>query len=391
MTEPVLILGTGVTALGVQRSLAQRRIPFYTLGHADHLLGRSRFTRPPPSSWGLPTEDGLDAWLSTLDLERAVLFPCSDSSCTEVSALPAELAKRFVSSVPGVETLVKLVDKAAFRRTMAELDVPHPMTVRGDEMGSLERLPRERLEHFFLKPRDSQRFFSRYGVKGVRVPSLEAASDELTRLNIPAEEMLMQEYIPGPPSHHYFIDGFLDRSGTYRSVFARQRLRMAPPDFGNSTLMETVPVSEVDGAVASLTRLLSHLDYRGIFSGEFKRDTRDGEFKLLEVNARAWWFVEFATTSGVEVCYQAYLDALERDVPTMNDYPVGRRCVHPYYDYHAYRAEKPGPFTFARWAASIVGASQPVFSWRDPRPGFSEGIGMVRRRCSSMLRRSSRG
>ena len=52
------------------------------------------------------------------------------------------------------------------------------------------------------------------------------------------------------------------------------------------------------------------VSYRGIFSAEFKCDDRDGFFKILEVNARPWWYVEAAACAGMDVCSMAYHDAL---------------------------------------------------------------------------------
>jgi predicted ATP-grasp superfamily ATP-dependent carboligase len=193
--------------------------------------------------------------------------------------------------------------------------------------------------------------------------------------------MMLQEYIPGPPTNHYFIDGFVDRFGVVRAMFARRRLRMNPPDFGNSTLMVSIPLSEIADAAASLQKLLSHLRYRGIFSAEFKRDERSGVFNIIEVNARPWWYVEFAARCGVNVCALALADALGERVQTISRYETGRRCVFPYYDLDAVRGEmRAGRTNFIGWARSWLGAYQPVFRWSDPAPALTEAILLIRGR-----------
>jgi predicted ATP-grasp superfamily ATP-dependent carboligase len=388
MTKPVLVLGTGVTALGVQRSLARRDIEYFTMGHEDRMLSRSRFTRRPPASWGTPRESELTSWLESLDLESGVLFPCSDSWAMSVASRGEAVRERFPASVPSPASLTRLVDKAAFRATLAELGIPHPVTADADAPDPLPNVPEEDLDHFFLKPTDSQRFIARYGVKGVHVESLEDARNKLSDMPPSEGSMLLQEYVPGPAENHYFIDGFIDRSGVVRSLLARQRLRMEPPDFGNSTFMRTVPLADVTPAAEALSRLLPEVGHRGVFSAEFKKDARDGVFKLLEVNARAWWYVEFACTSGVDVCQQAWLDALGRDVPDMFDYPVGRRLIYPYYDYQAYQriTGRHGPLGMLPWLGSVLGASQPVFNWSDPVPGGSALFGIVRRMIARAVR-----
>ena len=101
--------------------------------------------------------------------------------------------------------------------------------------------------------------------------------------------------------------------------------------------MVSVPLSEVGPAVATLRTILAAVGYRGIFGGEFKRDERDGLFKILEVNARVWIYVEFAGRCGVDVCTMAYRDALGLEVTEAAHYRTGVRLVSPYLDFAAVR------------------------------------------------------
>jgi predicted ATP-grasp superfamily ATP-dependent carboligase len=158
---------------------------------------------------------------------------------------------------------------------------------------------------------------------------------------------------------------------------------MSPPDFGNSTLMTSVPVDETGNASATLKTLLADIGYRGIFSAEFKRDPRDGVFNLIEVNARPWWYVEFAARCGVNVCNLAIRDALGQPIETISEYAVGRRCAFPYYDWHAARAElSAGRLGLLGWARSWLGAYQPVFRWSDPLPAVGEVAGLIGKRLA---------
>jgi predicted ATP-grasp superfamily ATP-dependent carboligase len=119
------------------------------------------------------------------------------------------------------------------------------------------------------------------------------------------------------------VEGFVDRIGCPIARFVRQRLRMFPPDFGDSTYMVSVPLDRVRGAIESLDRLFAHLSYRGVFEAEFKYDDRDGQFKLLEVNARPWYFIGFAAECGVDLCEMAYWDALGISVDPVTTYKGG--------------------------------------------------------------------
>jgi predicted ATP-grasp superfamily ATP-dependent carboligase len=169
------------------------------------------------------------------------------------------------------------------------------------------------------------------------------------------------------------VDGFADRDSRVRAVFARQRVRMYPRDFGNSTTMRSIPLSDVRPAVDSVERLIRETGYRGVFSAEFKRDDRDGIFKVLELNARPWWYVEFAARCGVDVCAWAYTAALGLPAPNPRPYVLGAICTYPYYDFYAVRSlRREGKATWGDFFRTLIGAQQPVFRWSDPLPGLWE-------------------
>ena len=47
---------------------------------------------------------------------------------------------------------------------------------------------------------------------------------------------------------------------------------------------------------------------------EFKQDPRDGQFKLLDVNARTWGFHSLGVPAGVDFAYLLYADQVGRPV-----------------------------------------------------------------------------
>ena len=375
---PVLVLGTGITALGVQRALARAGIPCFMVDRGDPLLLRSRRYRALPGSDEPGGPAGLDAWLRRLPLDRAVLLPCSDAWSAAVAERAVELRQRFPASVPEPASLERLIDKSRFAETLKELEIPRPRMWRLDDAGALDLVPDEALASAFLKPTDSGRFQAAFGAKAFEVESRAGARARLGQARAEGLEMILQEYVPGPPSAHRFVDGFRDREGRIRARFARQRLRMYPPRFGNSTFMRSIPLDEVTDAVAALDRLLEVVDHRGPFSAEFKRDRRDGVDRLLEVNGRPWWYVGFAARCGVDVARMAWLDAQDRDLPSVGSYAIGRTCVFPYYDYFACReARRRAELSLGAWVGSWLRASQPVFDWSDPWPAAAGAADVI--------------
>jgi len=381
-----LALGSGITLLGVIRVLSELGVDVVALPDADRVPRRSRWFRAAPSSFAGLRADALAKALSILP-ERTVLFPCSDMWARAIAALPPDVLAAYPASVASVEALDALIDKGRFRALLEQTGIPHPRTVNISAVSELDQLSDDLVESSFLKPKHSQQFFARFGIKALRISGREDARAHLSTFIDSGCEMMLQEYIPGPPSNHYFIDGFVDRDGVVRALFARRRLRMNPPDFGNSTLMVSVALGEVASAADSMRTLLSRIRYRGIFSAEFKRDERSNVFNIIEVNARPWWYVEFAARCGVNVCEMALNDALGDRVSTISKYETGRRCVFPYYDLEAARRDRrAGRLNLLGWAASWIGPMQPVFRWSDPAPAVGEIATLLRDRVRGKSR-----
>ncbi len=273
---------------------------------------------------------------------------------------------------------------------MAELELPHPRSFALERETDLDAIEDRVFESAFLKPKSSPLFLQKFQAKGLAVHSRAEALARFREVTAAGFEVILQEYIPGPPTEHYFIDGFIDRDRAVRARFARQRLRMHPPDFGNSTYMVSVTIESIRPAMESLETLLSKLEYRGIFSAEFKRDRRDGRFYLIEVNARPWWYVGFAEDCGVNVCAMAYADALGLPLPSLQPYPVGKKCVYPFIDLQEYRWHRrncpgvPQASLLSRVGVWLT-AIKPTFAWDDPRPAFSGMAAIIRQTVKHRL------
>jgi predicted ATP-grasp superfamily ATP-dependent carboligase len=316
-----------------------------------------------------------------------VLLPCSDELVLEVASLDPEIAERFPAFVPPLSALEILIDKGRFYELLASLGVPHPVTHVGSDSAELEPLFADHEGPLFLKPRFSHKLLSQLGVKGLRPRGREEFRIAAKKLESRGIEFVVQEYVPGPASNHYFLDGFVDPQGRMVARFARQRLRMFPTDFGNSSLMVSVPVQALGEAVEQVEGLLGTLNYRGIFSVEFKKDPRDGVFRILEVNARPWWYIEFAARCGVDVASMAYRSAMGDTVAPVASYRVGQKLMYPYFDFFSCRAENLSfPRAVVRFLTPLATAHQPIFSWDDPWPGLTSAVatlsGSVKRRIT---------
>lgn len=392
---PAIVLGCDKTGLGTLRSLRLAGIPTYVACPSDDLLTHSRWFMPTPGPAPWDGKIGPDALgiLRGIPLERAVLIPGADDAALWLADIPGtDLAGRFPVSSSSRETLEILQDKSRFKEFLAREHIPHPRTYSIASAADIDAIPFAELDRVFIKPTNSQKFSQVVGTKGIWVKTRDDFLKTWRKLDAKGFKVMAQEYVPGTSADHYFVDGFRDRTGQLAGLFARRRLRIYPPDFGNSSYCESIPLAQVKGAVASITAILSKLAYRGIFSAEFKRDARNGEFKILEVNTRAWWYVEFAARCGVNVCRMAYEDALGLPVtPSTRDYPVGAGCVNMVGDIKTALSPEMGgikalPKALAQWAR----AYWHVFRLDDPAPGFAVFWPMLKHAVSKRVKSTVR-
>lgn len=385
---PALVLGGTVTALGTARSLGPLGIPVYATCPATDVAAHSRWVRILGNGLAeFSTPQQLGEYLERAPFERMVLIPCSDTWAETVAALPAGYATRFPSFVSPHAVLRELNDKESFASLVRRLDVPHPQTLFVHGVGDLDGIDLVPGTQFFLKARNSQKFMAKTGVKAYMVSSPEEIRRRVGELEAAGLGVVLQEYIPGPPTNHYFVDGFADGRGRVLARFARQRQRMHPPHFGNSTFLRSVALAEVADIVATVDRLIEGCGLRGIFSVELKRDANTGIAKVLEVNARPWWYVHYATACGVNVCEMTYRAALGEHVAAHDgNYRVGRSCVYVRPDLRVCRdLRREGKLSLITCVPQWLGGEHMVFNASDPKPllyRFAKETGAALRRLA---------
>jgi len=298
-----------------------------------------------------------------------VLIPCSDAWVAAVARLEPALALRFPASIAPLESLDICLDKGRFADTLTRLALPHPRTICLAASDDVRTLWDSTLRDPFLKPRNSLALQGSYGVKAFRITTRAEAMTRVREARQAGLELMLQEYVPGPASSHYFIDGFVNRAGAVCARFARRRIRTNAEPFGDSSCMVSISLEEARAPLDILDRLLPALHYRGVFNAQFKYDERDGLFKLLEVNPRAWGGVSLPVSCGVNVIEMSYWDALGFPVEPIVEYPTGRYWIYASRDRRVcWRLFREGRLTPGAWLRTRAGAVQAIFRWDDPVP-----------------------
>jgi predicted ATP-grasp superfamily ATP-dependent carboligase len=118
---------------------------------------------------------------------------------------------------------------------------------------------------------------------------------------------MVQEFLRG---EEYGVE-VLANEGKILGLCSHKRIRSISPIGGASVVKETI-----DGGIMFdyAKKLVEELKWTGPAMIEFKKDSRTGEFKLMEINGRFWGSLPLAIFSGVDFPYMYYQLAVGENV-----------------------------------------------------------------------------
>jgi len=367
-----VVMGADYRALGVVRSLGRRGIPVWVVKQGGHLVAAASRYTPRTVPWpdggdqakiefllDLSAQHNLDGWL---------LIPTDDYTVGLASGHYKALASKYRLTVPPWETLRWACDKRLLHELAGKLGIDQPWTACP--------LNKEQLAAIacpfpvILKPA------VRLQPSNLAIPkawlaedrnSLLARYDEASAL-LPAEDLLVQEIVPGGGETQFSYAALCDNGRSLASVVAR-RTRQYPKDFGQlSTYVETVDLPELREPAE---RLLAEVRFHGLAEVEFKRDPRNGRFKVLDINPRVWGWHTLSKRAGVDFPYLLWLLATGQPVPHLRG-RAGERWVHLSADLRVAIEEiLGGRLSWWEYLRSIRGPLESaLFAWDDPLPGL---------------------
>jgi predicted ATP-grasp superfamily ATP-dependent carboligase len=123
-------------------------------------------------------------------------------------------------------------------------------------------------------------------------------------------------------------------------------------------------------------RLFKHVGLRGLANVEFKRDPRDGVYKLFEYNARFTASNCLVSASGVRLAAFVYNRLVGRPAPEMDDWKSGMRLWDPARDWKAFcELRGMGKLGLFGWLASVMHRQTfAYFAWSDPMPAVARAL-----------------
>jgi predicted ATP-grasp superfamily ATP-dependent carboligase len=309
LRNPAVVLNPGTAGIGIIHALSLGGVDTVTIGRRwPPLLGR--FSRFPARHFtyrpraGETLAQGLLRIADQFD-GKGVLFPAIDVDLEAVVLAQDALAERYhVPAAPhiGAEIFAKNWQYDIAQR----VGVPIPRSLRF-QAGESPDLAGYRFP-LIIKPssRTAAVGGRAFRLRVVDQPAaLDAFLAELAR-DHPGREFQLAENVPGDPTHLYTVGAYANRQGRVLRTYSGRKLSQYPYTHGDASIAETLTVPEV--VVRQARVLLEAARFHGISQVEFKYDARDDQYKLLEINGRAWSWVKLPAFSGVNLPLIQYYD-----------------------------------------------------------------------------------
>jgi predicted ATP-grasp superfamily ATP-dependent carboligase len=218
-------------------------------------------------------------------------FATDDGIMGIISRIRAELPRRPEFLLAPAQSVEIARNKVAAARFAARLGVPTPRTVAPRELADLDAAARETGFPLVVK--------ADMGAGGAHVRYATDA-DELRRAYREIAAMtgmgrpMVQEFIPGDA---YLTQVLYDR-GKLVAICSHRKLRQFPLAGGVLAKAVTVDEPQLD---AQVERIFTALAWHGPAKADFKRDQRDGRFKLMELDPRLPAGIDVARAAGVDL------------------------------------------------------------------------------------------
>jgi D-aspartate ligase len=383
VSTPVVLLGGRENCLAVVRNLGRLGIPVHVSGRKGCYALYSRHCRR-----AFPVERGVSAdraWHRLLiaspptELQGAIIFAMCDESLEFLAAHHAELNRRYKLPAFVPDLYVAMLDKRETLVRARAAGVPTPNFWVVDTAEQLSAIRHEIQGPVMVKPLNSRAFVDEFGCKLFIIDGgFEEVVEKVGLCHARGIQVMVVEMIPGPDSLLSSFNTCRIASGEMLYEYTKSIIRRWPVNRGGATFHQSVWLPET----AALGRkLFGGIGWQGIGNVEFKRDMRDGQLKIIEVNGRFTAAQRLITEAGAPIDLIVYCHLTGQPRPHFDSYSQTRLFWYPLRDFFAFlQMRRAGQITFAKWLSSLHVRSLllSVASWRDPLPSVVLGWSSLR-------------
>nr|WP_321497939.1 hypothetical protein [uncultured Methanolobus sp.] len=371
----VLVIGDHIQALGIVRSLGNIQVPVFVLD--DKQLSIVRFSRYVTKFLKTPSLKDSQLYLDFLqnlaynhNLQNFIIVPTNDYAVEFLSKNKDILEQHFHIPTPKWEITKYALDKQLTYKTAKMLCIDTPKSILQSE---ISKSMYNNIEFpVFVKGVESLYFYKQTGHKAFSASNAQELEQILNIISskVDSSEVIIQEFIPGETESVYSFCSFF-KNGEIVGLWTGRKKREHPMGSGTATLAESINTPEI---IQSGHKFLKYIDYYGISEIEFKKDSRDGKYKLIEMNARSWLWISLARRAGVDFASMLYSDMQDKTYYGNETFTENIIWMHIYTDlWISLKEILGGRLKLKDYLNSIKPKKEfAVFSYSDPLPFIAE-------------------
>lgn len=375
-TIPAVVLDLSANGIGIIRSLYKQGISIYAFDiEKKYRIGKTLHAKCHPCPDPVIEEEKLIALLINLSQKlhtKPVIYAGSDEFVLFLSKNRDILKRHFHFLMPEHELIETVLDKRLTAKLVRDYNIPSPKSV----VINGEQLPDNLLSDIeypcILKPVHGHEFRKYLSKKAIIIVSEAQLKKQLPTLR-QFGELIIQEIIPGDDDAIYQVGTLFSEEMELTGLFMGQKLNQFPPYFGAGALVKSIRNEEV---IEKGVTLLKSLHLTGISVAEFKRDSRDGQLKFIEINARPWLWHSLSNASGINITYLYYLLVTGQQPEKRLIQEEGIKWIYSIRDYLSTKEKvKNNNTTWHEWWKNKKGKKEhALFRWDDPMPFIRSAV-----------------
>jgi predicted ATP-grasp superfamily ATP-dependent carboligase len=390
--RPAIVISGHIMGLAVARALGRMGVPVILLTYHEGDIATAcrylveAFAVPHPER----SEQEFVGWLeqNSQRLGGGVLFPVSDGALVGVSRHKEVLSRHYLVACPSWQVVRTCIDKKEIYALAERHGIPAPKT----------RLPRSAAEAreqaeaigypLLVKPCQSHLYYARFGCKMVRAESAAQVVHSWQQATETGLEVMLQEIIPGDDCQVVNYNAYAAR-GRSLVEFTAEHVRNGPPWFGSPRVALSRQIPEV---LKPGQRMLRALNYSGYACSEFKRDARDGIFKLMEVNPRHNLSTLLSVHCGLNFPWLEYRHLVHGERPQAAPFRQGVYWIEMISDLHnSLRYLGRENYSLGDYLRPYLRPKVfAIYDRQDPRPFIRRWSLLARRGVQALFRRRRR-
>jgi len=334
--------------------------------------------------------------------EKAVLYYSNDTELSFIWKYQEQLSRYYTFVLPPGDLMEQLYDKASFALFASANNLPVPPTLildGPDQLGSvLDAVSYPCIvkpsyhEDWTWDTPEQEKYFGWYKQALRRIDSESQLREFLGMLPERRNRIVIQRYLDGRDDTITSFHGYFDEKSRCLASFMGRKIRTYPPLTGGSVYIRTILNEELRARSIEDLRRIGH---RGIVKVDYKWDTVEKDFKILEINTRYNVWQVLGSYAGINFMSIAFDHQTGRPprAKVPETYPDDIRYLFFKMDLRSWLTgyRKSGDWSFLSYLRSIMHISHyRVLNSADPVPAVVSAIRFFWKNLSRGLRQTWR-